>query len=120
LGNFGLVGGGAAGHEVDRYDLTLGTPPNAMLVASSEGHSDHYLRVVEEISFNYPGSGGRQDPGVRGDIVYYPTAGGGAVFSASSIAWCGSLSHNNYNNNISRITGNVLERFASDERPPGA
>ena len=62
LGNFGLVGGGAAGHELDRYDLTLGTPPNAMLVASSEGHSDNYLRVVEEIYFNYPGSGGRQDP----------------------------------------------------------
>jgi len=35
LGNFGLVGGGAAGHELDRYDLTLGTPPNTMLVASS-------------------------------------------------------------------------------------
>jgi N,N-dimethylformamidase len=120
LGNFGLVGGGAAGHELDRYDLTLGTPPNTMLVASSEGHSDNYLRVVEEIYFNYPGSGGRQDSGVRGDIVYFTTAGGGAVFSASSIAWCGSLSHNNYDNNISRITANVLERFASDERPPGA
>jgi N,N-dimethylformamidase len=120
LGNFGLVGGGAAGHELDRYDLTLGTPPNTMLVASSEGHSDNYLRVVEEIYFNYPGSGGRQDSGVRGDIVYFTTVGGGAVFSASSIAWCGSLSHNNYGNNISRITANVLERFVSDERPPGA
>lgn len=120
LGNFGLVGGGAAGHELDRYDLTLGTPPNAMLVASSEGHTDNYMRVVEEIFFNYPGSGGSQDPGVRSDIVYYPTAGGGAVFSVSSIAWCGSLSHNNYDNNISRITANVLARFASDERPPGA
>ena len=120
LGDFGLVGGGAAGHELDRYDLTLGTPPNAMLVASSEGHSDNYLRVAEELAFNYPGTGGRQDWGVRGDIVYFPTAGGGAVFSASSIAWCGSLSHNNYDNNISRITANVLERFASEERPPGA
>ena len=120
LGNFGLVGGGAAGHELDRYDLALGTPPNTMLVASSEGHTDNYLRVVEEIAFNYPGSGGRQDFGVRGDIVYFTTAGGGAVFSASSIAWCGSLSHNSYENNISRITANVLRRFASDERPPGA
>jgi N,N-dimethylformamidase len=120
LGNFGLVGGGAAGHELDRYDLSLGTPPNTMLVASSEGHTDNYLRVVEEIAFNYPGSGGRQDSGVRGDIVYFTTVGGGAVFSASSIAWCGSLSHNKYDNNISRITANVLRQFASDERPPGA
>ncbi len=36
------------------------------------------------------------------------------VFSVGSIAWCGSLSHNNYNNNVSRITKNVLDRFSSD------
>jgi Concanavalin A-like lectin/glucanases superfamily len=27
IGDFGLTGGGAAGYELDRYDLTLGTPP---------------------------------------------------------------------------------------------
>lgn len=118
IGNFGLVGGGAAGHEIDRYDLTLGTPPNAMLLAVSEGHSDSYQRVVEEIYFTYPGAGGSQDPGVRADMVYFATAGGGAVFSVSSISWCGSLSHNNYDNNVSRITANVLERFLSDEPLP--
>ena len=114
MGDFGLSGGGAAGHEIDRYDLTLGTPPDALLLASSEGHSDNIQRVVEEIFFNYPGAGGTQDPGVRSDIVYFTTNGGGAVFSASSIAWCGSLAHNNYDNNVSRITENVLRRFASD------
>ena len=31
-----------------------------------------------------------------------------------SIAWCRSLSHNNYDNNISRITANVLDRFLSE------
>ena len=36
---------------------------------------------------------------------------GGAVFSTGSIAWCGSLSHNGYDNNVARITGNVLRRF---------
>lgn len=118
IGDFGLVGGGAAGHEVDRYDLSLGTPVNARLVATSDGHSDSYQRVVEEILFTYPGTGGTQDPGVRADIVYFPTAGGGAVFSTGSIAWCGSLSHNNYENNVSRITSNVLDRFvASDPLP---
>ncbi len=115
IGNFGVVGNGAAGHEIDRYDRTLGTPPNTMLLASSEGHSDNVQRVVEEIYFNYPGAGGTQDPGVRSDICYFTAAGGGAVFSASSIAWCGSLSHNNYDNNVSRITANVLRRFAIDE-----
>lgn len=118
IGDFGLCGGGAAGFEIDRYDLTLGTPPNTLLLASSEGHSDNIQRVVEEICFNYPGAGGTQDSGVRSDIVYFTTAGGGAVFSASSIAWCGSLAHNNYNNNISRITENVLRRFSSNESLP--
>ena len=115
IGNFGVVGNGAAGSEIDRYELALGTPPNTLLVASSEGHTDSYQRVVEEIYFTYPGAGGTQDPAVRGDVVYFTTAGGGAVFSASSIAWCGSLSHNKYDNNVSRITANVLRRFSSDE-----
>ena len=29
IGDFGLAGGGAAGYEIDRYDLALGTPPNS-------------------------------------------------------------------------------------------
>jgi N,N-dimethylformamidase len=115
IGDFGLSGNGAAGYEIDRYDLTLGTPPDALLLASSEGHSDNIQRVVEEIFFNYPGAGGTQDPGVRSDMVYFTTTGGGAVFSVSSIAWCGSLSYNNYDNNVSRITENVLRRFTSDQ-----
>jgi N,N-dimethylformamidase len=40
------------------------------------------------------------------------------VFSTGSIAWCGSLSHNGYDNNVSRITENVLRRFASDDPLP--
>ena len=31
--------------------------------------------------------------------VYYKTPQDGAVFSVGSMAWCGSLSHNNYENN---------------------
>ena len=54
IGDFGLVGGGAAGYELDRYDLQLGTPPHTRLLAYSEGHSDNYPHVVEEIFFNYP------------------------------------------------------------------
>ena len=40
------------------------------------------------------------------------------MFSTSSIAWCGSLSHNDYDNNVSRIMRNVLDRFASPEPLP--
>jgi N,N-dimethylformamidase beta subunit-like, C-terminal len=114
IGDFGLVGGGAAGYEIDRYEIALGTPPNALLLASSEGHSDDYPHVVEEIMFNFPGLGGTQDPQVRADVVYFATPRGGAVFSVGSIAWCGSLAHSGYENDVSRITANVLRRFTTD------
>ena len=48
---------------------------------------------------------------MRADLAFFETGQGGAVFSVSSIAWCGSLSHANYVNNVSRITENVLRRF---------
>jgi N,N-dimethylformamidase len=118
IGDFGLVGGGAAGLELDTYDLELGTPPEALILASSEGHTNAYMQVVEELFFNVPSMGGVENPRVRADMVYYPTPNGGAVFSVSSIAYCGSLSHNNYNNNISQITDNVLHKFMSDEPLP--
>jgi N,N-dimethylformamidase len=47
-------------------------------------------------------------------VVFFELAHGGAVFSASSIAWCGALSHDGYDNAVSRITENVLRRFAAE------
>ena len=104
IGDFGLVGGGAAGLELDRADRLLGTPANALILASSEGHTDTYLVVCDEILINSPAISGSQSELVRADMVFYEIPGGGAVFSASSIAWAGSLSHNDYENNVSRIT----------------
>jgi N,N-dimethylformamidase len=51
---------------------------------------------------------------IRAEIVYFETTEGGAVFSTGSITFCGSLSHNNYDNNISRMLENVLRRFSHD------
>jgi N,N-dimethylformamidase len=113
IGDFGLIGGGAAGLELDRADRTLGTPPGAYLLASSVDHTDIYLVVCEELLINYPGLGGQENALVRADLVFYPTANGGGVFATSSIAWPGSLAHNNYRNNVSRLTKNVLDRFMS-------
>lgn len=118
LGDFGLVGSGAAGLELDIYEPSLGTPPETVIAATSEEHTDIYLEVLEELYFNVPGTGGSQNGRVRGDIVYFPTPNGGAVWSASSIAYCGSLSHNAYDNNISRLTRNVLDRFLQEEPAP--
>ena len=115
IGDFGLVGGGAAGLELDRADLLLDTPPNTLVLASSENHTDLYLVVCEEIAVMRPNLSGSQHPFVRADLTFHERPGGGAVFSVSSIAWCGSLSHNDYDNSVSRITGNVLRRFLEPE-----
>lgn len=51
---------------------------------------------------------------MRADIAFHETPNGGACFSFSSIAYCGSLPWNNCQNNISRLTKNVLDRFMQD------
>jgi hypothetical protein len=48
---------------------------------------------------------------IRAEIIYFETVAGGAVFSTGSITFCGSLSHNNYDDKISRLLENVLRRF---------
>ena len=111
IGDFGGVGGGAAGLELDIVDPRLGTPPHALVLASSENHSNVYLMTPEEIISTYPGLDGIEDPRVRADMVFFETPNGGGVFSTGSIAWAGSLAHNGYANNVARITGNVLRRF---------
>jgi N,N-dimethylformamidase len=111
IGDFGAVGGGAAGLELDIVDPRLGTPPHALVLASSENHSNVYLMTPEELISTYPGLDGIEDPRVRADMVFFETPNGGAVFSTGSIAWAGSLGHNGYANNVARITGNVLRRF---------
>ena len=48
-------------------------------------------------------------------MIYYKTPNDGAMFAPGSLAWCGSLSRNNYNNNVSRIMENTLE-LSKDDR----
>jgi N,N-dimethylformamidase len=64
---------------------------------------------------NSPNLTGSQSDLVRADLVFFEMPAGGAVFSTGSIAWIGSLSHNGHDNNVSRITENVLRRF--DPKP---
>lgn len=114
VGHLGLVNNGASGLEMDRIDYALGTPPDPLLLGSSRGHSANAVLAPEDQYFSGAGMNGREDPLVRADIVLITTKTGGAVFSSSSMAWCGSLSHNGYDDNVSRMTGNVLGRFAQD------
>jgi N,N-dimethylformamidase len=115
IGDFGLVGGGAAGTELDIVDTTLASPPHTLVVGTSAGrHTEGYLLVMEDFGFNQQGLTGTEHPRVRADLGYHETPNGGACFAFSSISYCGSLSHNNYDNNISRLTKNVLDRFSQD------
>jgi N,N-dimethylformamidase len=110
---------GAAGYEIDRADVALGTPSQALILATATGFSDSYQHVVEEILTTDNEQGGTTNPLVRADIVYFEGLHGGAVFSVGSIAWCSALSYNDGDNDVSRITENVLRRFAADDPLPG-
>ena len=116
FGDFGFRYNGAVGSEIDRYDLELGTPRHALRIATSEGLGAGALPTPEEFRTVVDGLDGTQNALVRADMVFFETANGGAVFATGSITYGMSLSHNNYDNNISTITLNVVNRFL-DPRP---
>lgn len=110
LGKYGLAGG-ASGDELDRLDYAIGSPANAVLLARSERHDDHFMLFNEELIFPMIGTLGSTSPLVRSDMVYYETSGGGAVFSVGSINWNNSLAWDGYKNDIAQVTWNVLRQF---------
>ncbi|MDJ0388512.1 N,N-dimethylformamidase large subunit [Roseomonas sp. E05] len=113
LGDYGLSGGGAAGFELDRADTTLGTPPEAVVLARSEEPPASFVTVPEELlSHVNTVSGETPEALKRGEIVYFDTPGGGAVFSVGSITFCGSLWRNGFEGPVSRLLENVVRRFS--------
>lgn len=111
IGDFGYILDGAAGDELDRYDTSLGTPKHALRLATTTGFDNHYQYVIEEQLMASPRQGGEDNDLVRSDITYFEIEGGGEVFSVGSIAWAGSLAWNNYDNNVAKISDNVLKKF---------
>jgi N,N-dimethylformamidase len=125
IGDFGLSAHGAAGFELDRTDKRLGTPTHAVVIAASENHPPEapWVLVPEEYLTHTVTVAGRPPAElIRADMTFFETANGrGAVFSTGSITFCGSLPSNNYDNNISRLLANVLNRFLDPlpfEAPP--
>lgn len=111
IGDFGLAGGGAAGQEIDRFDLRLGSPPHALVVARSEDHTEEMMIGKEDMPATNYIIGGTENPLVHADMTFFETPSGGAVFSTGSITWAASLPHNGFDNTVSRITRNVFRRF---------
>ena len=114
IGDKGYLLGGVAGDEVDRYDLALGSPAEAEVLCTATGFGNEYQLVIEDQLLGLPNQGGvdRQDV-VRCDMVYFSIEGGGAVFSGSSIAYCGALAWNNFENDLETVTTRVLRSFCS-------
>ena len=93
FGGYGFSGGGAAGFELDRLDHRLGSPLNAVVLASSEGHDRKNFVVVHEerLGFDTTIPGETLEQLIRADMTYIEKPKGGAVFSVGSITYCGSL-----------------------------
>lgn len=108
IGTSGL-GGGAAGQEIDAYNSALGSPEHAVILASATDFGPDMTRVKEELQAwtRVPAP----DPVVRSDVVFFETPAGGGVFSVGSIAWFGALARSGYDNDVARMTANVVRRF---------
>ena len=116
---------GAAGYEFDRVDAELGSPASTLRLASSvRFNASHKSMVDDEMYFTQGRDGAHvgdpQVPGMphrfaRADMAYLEYPNGGAVFSAGSICWRGSLSAHDYGGTVSRVTENVLRRFADPD-----
>lgn len=114
IGNFGVFGA-AAGQEIDRTDPAHGTPDNTVVLARSQ-HGPEMVYAIEAMS--------HVDPQIEryrhltgAEVTLFETPSGGGVFAAGSMAWCGSLGHNGFDNNVSRITENVLRKFLIQRVP---
>lgn len=115
IGDFGLSGGGAAGFELDQVDAKLGTPEGTTIVAVSENHGPSFMTSPEEIlTWTLPAGTKRPHAGVCGHMIYTaPSCDAGGIFAVGSITFLGSLSHNNYDNSVSRILENCIKHFGA-------
>lgn len=115
LGEYGF-GGGASGDEIDKCDYGIGSPHNTIIVATSTGHPDEFAMFPEDVIIPFQDVLGTQTREVRSDVTYYESGGGGAVFSVGSMNWLCSLGWDRFQNNVARLTGNVLREFVRRQK----
>lgn len=116
IGATGIAGGAAGGQEIDRHDLSLGSPAHALVVARSTGHTEEMMVTKEDMpAANYM-IGAPDNPLCRADLTFFETAAGGAVVSIGSIAWAAALPMDGFANPVARLTANAIRRL-SDPTP---
>ena len=110
FGERGFMGGGAAGHELDRADPRLGTPLHALVVACGIVEEASYQPVNEERRDHvWPGP---REAIIRADVTFFETPNGGAVFSVGSMNFIGALPVDGYHNVAASLIENMVRRFA--------
>tara|TARA_B100001175_G_scaffold185637_1_gene157607 strand:+ start:94 stop:2211 length:2118 start_codon:yes stop_codon:yes gene_type:complete len=114
IGDFGFSGNGAAGFELDHIDSHLTSIRDITLLAQSKASKDpeeNFILVPESQLTHL--SNIKHLPNeeiLQADMIYFKVPGGGSVFSTGSITFCGSLPWNNFNNNVSKLLKNIINR----------
>lgn len=112
FGDYGLSGGGAAGYELDRADTSLGTPPQAVVIARASSPPGQFHVTLEDMLHAAATVNGEPASDlIRADMTYFRTGYGGAVFSAGSITFCGSLWSDGFQGAVSTLLENVLNSY---------
>ncbi|MEJ1979108.1 MAG: N,N-dimethylformamidase beta subunit family domain-containing protein [Acetobacteraceae bacterium] len=88
FGERGFMGGGGAGHELDRADVRLGTPHHALVIGRAVVPDPTYQPVNEERrDHTWPAP---REAIIRSDLTFFETPQGGAVFSVGSMNFIGA------------------------------
>ena len=99
-------------HELDNF------APQTVILARSEDPPASFVTVPEELlSHLATVTGEPPDALMRGEIVYFDTPSGGAVFAVGSITFCGSLWHperGDFTGPVSQLLENVVRRFQEE------
>jgi len=106
FGDSGFMGGGAAGYELDSVNFKYGSPPHVLVVAKGVVVHEDYGWVNEDMLVHrHPLP---QEEWSCADMTFFETPAGGAVFSAGSMTYAGSVA---VPGTLRTLTTNVLRRF---------
>ena len=103
--------------EIDKFNPGNGAPRHSLILSTSEPLKEKIEEVkmsTAPISVHYtPASPAEHG---QADLVFFETPNGGAMFSTGSITWMSSTPEKNYDNDVAKITNNVLTRFLDSKQ----